>query len=48
VEIGQLLGLSPKTVGHHLSSILGKCGVRSRVDIAALVIRGTLPIHRAM
>jgi DNA-binding NarL/FixJ family response regulator len=47
VEIGQLLGLSPKTVGHHLSSILGKCGVRSRVDIAALVIRGALPIHRA-
>jgi DNA-binding NarL/FixJ family response regulator len=45
VEIGQLLGLSPKTVGHHLSSILGKCGVRSRVDIAALVIRGALPIH---
>ncbi len=48
VEIGKLLGLSPKTVGHHLSSILGKCGVRSRVDIAALVIRGALPIHRAM
>ena len=45
--LGFLLGLSPKTVGHHLSSILGKCGVRSRVDIAALVIRGALPIHRA-
>jgi DNA-binding CsgD family transcriptional regulator len=47
-EIGQLLGLSPKTVGHHLSNILGKCGVRSRVEIAALVIRGTLPIGKAM
>jgi DNA-binding NarL/FixJ family response regulator len=42
-EIGQLLGLSTKTVGHHLSNIIGKCGVRSRVEVAALVIRGTLP-----
>jgi DNA-binding CsgD family transcriptional regulator len=47
-EIGRLLGLSPKTVGHHLSNILGKCGVRSRVEIAALVIRGALPIAEAL
>jgi DNA-binding CsgD family transcriptional regulator len=47
-EIGRILGLSTKTVGHHLSNILGKCGVRSRVEIAALVIRGTLPIGEAI
>jgi len=35
-EIASLLGLSPKTVGHHLSNILSKCGVRSRVDVATL------------
>ncbi|HTA39389.1 MAG TPA: LuxR C-terminal-related transcriptional regulator [Candidatus Acidoferrales bacterium] len=44
-EIAGLLGLSTKTVGHHLSNILSKCGVRSRVDVAALVIRGKLPVH---
>jgi DNA-binding CsgD family transcriptional regulator len=43
-EIANLLGLSPKTVGHHLSNILSKCGVRSRVDVASLVIRGKLPL----
>jgi DNA-binding CsgD family transcriptional regulator len=44
-EIAGALGLSTKTVGHHLSNILSKCGVRSRVDVAALVIRGKLPVH---
>jgi DNA-binding NarL/FixJ family response regulator len=44
-EIAGVLGLSTKTVGHHLSNILSKCGVRSRVDVATLVIRGKLPVH---
>ena len=44
VEIARLLRLSRKTVDNHLSNILSKCGVRSRVDVAALVIRGNLPV----
>ncbi len=42
-EIAKLLGLSRKTVDNHVSNILSKCGVRSRVEIASLVIRGEVP-----
>jgi DNA-binding NarL/FixJ family response regulator len=44
-EIARLLGLSRKTVDNHVSNILGKCGLRSRVELAALVIRGELPLR---
>jgi DNA-binding NarL/FixJ family response regulator len=35
-EISARLVISEKTVGHHVSSILGKLGVRSRYDAAKL------------
>jgi DNA-binding CsgD family transcriptional regulator len=41
-EIGELLHVSPRTVEFHLGNILGKCGLRSRVEIAARVAAGTL------
>jgi DNA-binding NarL/FixJ family response regulator len=34
-EIAERLVLSDKTVGHHVSSILGKLGVHRRAEIAA-------------
>jgi DNA-binding CsgD family transcriptional regulator/tetratricopeptide (TPR) repeat protein len=36
-EIAERLVISEKTVGHHVSAILGKLGVRSRYDAAKLV-----------
>ncbi|MDB5043728.1 MAG: LuxR family transcriptional regulator [Candidatus Eremiobacteraeota bacterium] len=42
-EIAAALGISRKTVDNHISNILSKCGLRSRVELAALVIRGELP-----
>ncbi|HKE36788.1 MAG TPA: helix-turn-helix transcriptional regulator, partial [Candidatus Baltobacteraceae bacterium] len=44
-EIARILRRSRKTVDNHVSNILAKCGARSRVDIAALVIRGKLPVE---
>jgi DNA-binding CsgD family transcriptional regulator len=41
-EIGELLHVSPRTVEYHLTNILGKCGLRSRVEIAIRVAAGTL------
>jgi DNA-binding NarL/FixJ family response regulator len=35
-EIAARLVISEKTVGHHVSAILGKLGVRSRYDAAKL------------
>jgi DNA-binding NarL/FixJ family response regulator len=34
-EIARRLHLSPKTVGHHVSRVLAKLGLRNRVEVAA-------------
>jgi non-specific serine/threonine protein kinase len=36
-EIAQRLVISPKTTEHHVSQILSKLGLRSRVEAAAFV-----------
>jgi DNA-binding CsgD family transcriptional regulator len=41
-EIGELLHVSSKTVEYHLSNIMTKFGLRSRVEIATRVAAGTL------
>jgi DNA-binding CsgD family transcriptional regulator/tetratricopeptide (TPR) repeat protein len=38
-DIAERLYLSPKTVGHHVSSILGKLGVHSRTEAAGEAVR---------
>ena len=43
-EIGERLGLAEKTIKHHMTNILGKLHVRSRVEAALLVARGGLPL----
>ena len=41
-EIGELLHVSSKTVEYHLSNVMTKFGLRSRVEIATRVAAGTL------
>lgn len=41
-EIAKRLVISPKTVEHHVSRILSKLDLRSRTEIAAIVISGKL------
>jgi DNA-binding NarL/FixJ family response regulator len=36
-EIAERLVLSHKTVGHHVSAILGKLGVRRRAEVASVL-----------
>lgn len=38
-EIGEQLGISAKTVGHHVSHILGKLGLRTRAEAAVAADR---------
>ncbi|MDQ6779867.1 MAG: helix-turn-helix transcriptional regulator [Candidatus Eremiobacteraeota bacterium] len=39
-EIGELLHVSARTVEYHIGNILSKCGLRSRVEIAARIAAG--------
>ena len=41
-KIADRLFLSPRTVGHHVSSILGKLGVRSRAEASLVLKEGEL------
>ena len=38
-EIADRLFLSVKTVEHHVSSVLAKLGLRSRAQVAAVLVR---------
>jgi DNA-binding NarL/FixJ family response regulator len=41
-EIGEILFITEKTAGHHVSNILGKLGVATRVEAAAVAHRAGL------
>jgi DNA-binding CsgD family transcriptional regulator len=38
-EIGERLGLSPKTIANHLNRVFARLGLGSRAELAALVER---------
>jgi DNA-binding NarL/FixJ family response regulator len=40
-EIARRLFVTPKTVEHHVTSILGKLGLRTRAEVAAWAVRHT-------
>jgi DNA-binding CsgD family transcriptional regulator len=43
-EIGRRLGISPRTVEHHLAKLCDRLGVRTRVQALAIAVRrGWLP-----
>jgi DNA-binding CsgD family transcriptional regulator len=42
-EIAQRLVISEKTVGHHVSSVLGKLGVRRRAEVASVLAHEAPP-----
>jgi DNA-binding CsgD family transcriptional regulator len=47
-EIGEILGLSPKTVNYHVQNAKLKLGTRSRVQAIALALRdGIIPFPAA-
>jgi DNA-binding CsgD family transcriptional regulator len=43
-EIGERLYMSHRTVGSHLYRIFPKLGLRSRVDLARVVIERSIPV----
>jgi DNA-binding CsgD family transcriptional regulator len=45
-EVADALGVSVKTVEYHLTRVYRKLGVRSRTDLALLVVSGGLGISR--